>query len=296
VRLRGAEPNQYDPFGNLTVDEYMNADEFPYRFSTKPQDLVTGLYYYGYRYYDPLTGRWPSRDPIGERGGVNLYGFVGNSAASYCDKNGQYTLVNKNLGASEFARFERLLKQLEKSLADNISDIDFIAKCIAGEILEGNCDNLDYGRRLMGIGPGLSNLLSAKRKLQNVFDGLKGGAKLDIFQQDVGSESYARNGRRLTNLVSNDFLILNTNSTPPKPADWRKASDSRVMIDILHELNHEENPDSNDTGNTSRNSHLIQDFACGDVCKSSTLGLWIHPIPRRKCCDELEKHRRTPTK
>ena len=33
---------------------------------------------YGYRFYDPLTGRWHSRDPIGERGGVNLYGFVGN--------------------------------------------------------------------------------------------------------------------------------------------------------------------------------------------------------------------------
>ena len=38
---------------------------------------VTG---YGYRYYDPATGRWPSRDPIGERGGVNLYGFCLNRA------------------------------------------------------------------------------------------------------------------------------------------------------------------------------------------------------------------------
>ena len=34
--------------------------------------------YYGYRYYDPVTGRWPSRDPIGEAGGINLYGFGGN--------------------------------------------------------------------------------------------------------------------------------------------------------------------------------------------------------------------------
>lgn len=37
---------------------------------------------YGYRYYDPVTGRWPSRDPIGEQGGVNLYGFVGNDATA----------------------------------------------------------------------------------------------------------------------------------------------------------------------------------------------------------------------
>jgi len=35
-----------------------------------------GVTFYTYRYYDPLTGRWPSKDPIEERGGLNLYGFV----------------------------------------------------------------------------------------------------------------------------------------------------------------------------------------------------------------------------
>jgi RHS repeat-associated protein len=76
---------EYDPFGNLTVDDQSNAESFPYRFSTKPQDHVTGLDYYGYRYYDPMTGRWPSRDPIGEKGGVNLYGFVGNDGINQAD-------------------------------------------------------------------------------------------------------------------------------------------------------------------------------------------------------------------
>ena len=37
---------------------------------------------YAYRYYDPLTGRWPSRDPIQERGGANLYGFLGNNGVN----------------------------------------------------------------------------------------------------------------------------------------------------------------------------------------------------------------------
>jgi RHS repeat-associated protein len=43
------------------------------------------LNYYGFRHYDPVTGRWPSRDPIGERGGYNLYGFVFNSPKEFLD-------------------------------------------------------------------------------------------------------------------------------------------------------------------------------------------------------------------
>jgi len=41
--------------------------------------------FYGYRYLDPLTGRWMSKDPLGERGGLNLYGFVGNDGVDMGD-------------------------------------------------------------------------------------------------------------------------------------------------------------------------------------------------------------------
>ena len=44
--------------------------------------------FYGYRWYDPLTGRWPSRDPIEEEGGANLYGIVGNDAVGRWDRLG----------------------------------------------------------------------------------------------------------------------------------------------------------------------------------------------------------------
>jgi RHS repeat-associated protein len=50
-----------------------------------PPPKTTGVTDYGYRYYDPVTGRWPSRDPIGEDGGVNLYGFVGNDGVNLWD-------------------------------------------------------------------------------------------------------------------------------------------------------------------------------------------------------------------
>jgi RHS repeat-associated protein len=56
--------------------------------SQKPSeinDFLVDVAYYGYRYYDPITGRWPSRDPIEERGGVNLYGFIGNDGVKNID-------------------------------------------------------------------------------------------------------------------------------------------------------------------------------------------------------------------
>jgi RHS repeat-associated protein len=47
-----------------------------------------GVTDYGYRYYDPVTGRWPSRDPIEEEGGLNLYGYVKNSPSTVFDRLG----------------------------------------------------------------------------------------------------------------------------------------------------------------------------------------------------------------
>jgi len=57
--------------------------------STKYFDDETGLYAYVFRYYDPITGRWPSRDPIGEEGGLNLYGFTGNDPIGSVDALGE---------------------------------------------------------------------------------------------------------------------------------------------------------------------------------------------------------------
>jgi RHS repeat-associated protein len=55
-------------------------------------DAGTRLYNYGYRYFDAEMGRWLTRDPIGERGGLNLYAMVRNR-----------TIINIDiLGKNEF--------------------------------------------------------------------------------------------------------------------------------------------------------------------------------------------------
>jgi RHS repeat-associated protein len=69
---------EYGPFGELLRATGPMAKANPFLFSTKYYDWEAGLYYYGYRYYSASTGRWLSRDPIMEKGGHNIYAFVGN--------------------------------------------------------------------------------------------------------------------------------------------------------------------------------------------------------------------------
>jgi len=75
---------EYSPFGKLLISTGPSSDSNPIRFSTKWQD-ETGLYYYGYRYYDADTGRWIRRDPIAELGAINLYVVCANNLATNTD-------------------------------------------------------------------------------------------------------------------------------------------------------------------------------------------------------------------
>ena len=84
----------YDPFGRLLSSTGSLAEINPFRFSSEYHDDETGLVYYNYRYYSPELGRWISRDPIEEEGGVNLYAMVGNNSVTKTDYLGlkQYSL------------------------------------------------------------------------------------------------------------------------------------------------------------------------------------------------------------
>ncbi len=75
----------YNAFGETIQSDGVAAVSNHFRFSTKYTDDETGQLYYGFRYYNPSTGRWLSRDPLEEEGGVNLYGFVGNDPVSNVD-------------------------------------------------------------------------------------------------------------------------------------------------------------------------------------------------------------------
>ena len=75
----------YDPYGRIVSSSGSYYAYNRYRFSTKWHEYEAGFSYYGYRHYSPDLGRWIKRDPIGERGGLNLYGFVQNEPVDKYD-------------------------------------------------------------------------------------------------------------------------------------------------------------------------------------------------------------------
>ena len=106
---------EYEAFGEpLQVAGTAIADDNPFRFSTKYLDSdgarkrvdgdaegvarraeeagalwalmrQSGLIYYSFRYYSLSLGRFLNRDPLGEAGGSNLYGFVENDPVNGWD-------------------------------------------------------------------------------------------------------------------------------------------------------------------------------------------------------------------
>ncbi|MHB2243950.1 RHS repeat-associated core domain-containing protein [Pseudomonas monsensis] len=81
----------YYPFGATAWMATHSAIEVSYKFirySGREMD-VSGLYYYGARYYAPWLQRWISADPAGDVDGLNFYAFVGNNPVGFIDEDGQ---------------------------------------------------------------------------------------------------------------------------------------------------------------------------------------------------------------
>lgn len=85
------EEYTYDLSG---VETFSNAKS-PWRFSSKRVDAETGFVYFGFRYYDPLLGRWITADPRGYTAGPNLYAYVMNNPIAHMD---QYGHIAESVG------------------------------------------------------------------------------------------------------------------------------------------------------------------------------------------------------
>jgi RHS repeat-associated protein len=83
-----AQRLDYDPWGRVTQDTHPGFQ--PFGFAGGLYDPATGLVRFGARDYDPFTGRWTAKDPIGFDGdGRNLYGYVLGDTVNWGDETGE---------------------------------------------------------------------------------------------------------------------------------------------------------------------------------------------------------------
>ena len=74
---------EYSAYGKLLTRAGSFPNEFLY--STKQLHDKSGLYNFGFRWYDPTTTQWLTRDPLGVAGGLNLYQNVSNDPINLFD-------------------------------------------------------------------------------------------------------------------------------------------------------------------------------------------------------------------
>lgn len=160
---------EYYPYGGTAVWTARSVAEAKYktvRYSGRERD-ATGLYYYGYRYYQPWAGRWLSADPAGIMDGLNLFRMVRNNPLRFFDTNGLAPSDDK----SQQALGRPYIKEAKYLAAEQLS--------AAEKFLNNASDNdvaLDIYKTFFGQHMGEEKLGLWKTQIKSVSEGIN---KLD---------------------------------------------------------------------------------------------------------------------
>ena len=85
-----------DAFGTTAANENpsaLGAFNYNLRFPGQYYDKESTFHYNYFRDYNPKTGRYIESDPIGLKGGINTYGYVGGNPVTYSDPKGEIAIA-----------------------------------------------------------------------------------------------------------------------------------------------------------------------------------------------------------
>ena len=125
----------YDAYGELRSQTGIVDNDFLY--TGRQLDKEADLYYYRNRYYDPPTGRFITKDPIGLLGGINPYIYVNNNPTNYIDPYGNIALdapISIAIGlAALYITNPEFRKAMETALERGVNRIKEISEEIASQ-------------------------------------------------------------------------------------------------------------------------------------------------------------------
>ena len=108
---------RYEAFGKVTAVGGASLDWMPFGFAGGMYDQDTGLVRFGARDYDPESGRWTAKDPVGFDGdGANLYEYVLADPMTHVDASGE-GIVDC---AKAIAEYLRVKSKLDRRIQENL--------------------------------------------------------------------------------------------------------------------------------------------------------------------------------
>ena len=168
----------------------------------------------GYRFYNPSSGRWLNRDPIGERGGTNLYNYVNNDPLNSIDPLGLLVTAVLDTKASTL------------TVTDDDTKKSVTVQAFTGGHVNPDCSILS---------PGTGNEISAPGGAYNIVDNpnprLGTGDWYGLFKQDKRMDDYfddqgkQRSGVRLHLGGISHGCVTVSRCQPDADKKWKEIRD-----------------------------------------------------------------------
>lgn len=204
---------EYSPYGSTSYQAVRSQTETSkrYHYTGKERDEESGFYYHGARYYAPWFGRWTACDPVGVKGGVNLYEYCWANPMVLHDPGGtQPNPVERTAGRaaggaygalSNFTGFLRL--GLYDSWAQFVSESSRQRVDAADQWFQELYGAIDEGRLLDWVGEGLEQrgeaILQAEARGQHFQAGVVfGDTAMTAYSVGRGAYDVARGALSLT--------------------------------------------------------------------------------------------------